>query len=364
MPPNAPSFGSQEYWDARFTANSNPFEWLEAPTVFDSYLVEALSATGDSNPQLLHIGCGTSLLSYHLRAHVKDPGQIHNLDYSEVAVEIGKKREVDIYKEHPMLEDEKHGEVGYGSTSHKVKPVDIQSSGGQVEEPSQAQQQATTATKGSYMRWSAADLLGPFSLLKACQPSSYSIIVDKSTSDSIACSDDLYVPLPYPVSTTRQTAASASKPTKSPEPIHPLHIMAVHLALIAKPKARWISLSYSLDRFPFLPESSQKAASSPLSFQEAVDSKSTTHSVMPADEGSEEDSCSEYELDDIPRKIIEGGFPDPSRLWKLAGKYPIEAPPPADSTHGNNGAATAHRPKIMHCIYVLERTEVKLHVKN
>jgi hypothetical protein len=82
MPPKVPvpSFGSQDYWNTRFMANSNPFEWLEAPTVLDPFLVDALNTTADPDPRLLHIGCGTSLLSYHLRAHVKNPAQIHNVD--------------------------------------------------------------------------------------------------------------------------------------------------------------------------------------------------------------------------------------------------------------------------------------------
>jgi len=356
MPPKVPSFGSQEYWDKRFTADSNPFEWLEVPTVLDQYLVDALSATSDANPQLLHIGCGTSLLSYHLRAHVKDPAQIHNLDYSEVAVEIGRKREVDIYKEHIVLGEGRGEHAGHGAILHDAEPEKLASSGGRVEEASEAQQRASLAPEHSYMRWSAADLLDPFSILKACQPSSYSLIVDKSTCDSIACSDDLYVPLPYPVSTTTQNSASIAMKTESPEPIHPLHIMAVHLALVAKPKARWICLSYSLDRFPFL-------SKSPPKVPYGAETGTTAPSTLPAEEEDPDDSDPEYDLDDIPENIIKGGFPNPSLLWKLAGKYPIEAPA-AEPPSGHNATATIHRPKIWHFIYVLERTDVKLHIRN
>ncbi|KAF2691069.1 hypothetical protein K458DRAFT_438773 [Lentithecium fluviatile CBS 122367] len=270
MPPKAPSYGSHEYWDARFTANANPFEWLEAPNVLDPYLSEALRATTDSDPRLLHIGCGTSLLSFHLRAHVNNPGTIHNVDYSEVAVRVGRQREVDLFK------------------------------------AERASHQDQTPFQPSYMRWSGADLLNPSSLLKACPPSTYSTVVDKSTSDSIACSDDLYVPLPYHI-TISPKLASPSALTLSPEPIHPLHVLAIHLALVTKPKARWVSLSYSNDRYP--------------------------------------------------------GFPDPSLFWKLVGKYDIEPPPPAEPPNDNNGTTTVHRPKVFHWIYVMERTDVNLYVR-
>jgi hypothetical protein len=217
--------------------------------------------------------------------------------------------------------------------------VDLSSAGGRVKEASKARQEALVESASSSMRWSAVNLLDPTSLLKACPPSSYSLIVDKSTCDSIACSDDLYVPLPYSITTFPHAASSASV-TESSEPLHPLHVMAVHLALLAKPKARWVSLSYSIDRFPFLPAAAQ------------------------AKEISAKGSEQELDLDDIPDKIIESGFPDPSRLWKLIGKYPVEAPPSAEASSGENASAMTHRPKVMHYIYVLERTNVELHISN
>ncbi|KAF2255595.1 hypothetical protein BU26DRAFT_412777 [Trematosphaeria pertusa] len=297
MPPAPPSFGSREYWEKRFTSNSNPFEWLEAPTALDPYLVAALKETTEPELELLHIGCGTSLLSYHLRAHVPNPEHIHNLDYSEVAIEVGRKRE---------------------RQTSKSPPPDAQ-------EPRSA----------SYMRWSAANLLDYSSLLEACKPSAYSIIVDKSTSDSIACSEDLVVPLPYHITATPNPASNPNL-TESPEPLHPLHILGVHLALLTKPKARWISLSYSMDRYPFIPL--------------------PPPTPLPARSGTGDASTPAYESEPIPTPT---GFPDPSTLWTLIGKYDIEVPQP-QSPSGSNGSTTTHRPKVMHWVYVLERTNVKV----
>lgn len=96
----------------------------------------------------------------------------------------------------------------------------------------------------------STNLLDYASILQACQTSAYSIIVDKSTSASIACSDDLYVPLSY-----HNVAASHQRTettvTELPKPCHTLHIVAVHLALFTKPGCRWISLYHSTDRYSF-----------------------------------------------------------------------------------------------------------------
>ncbi|KAF2651935.1 hypothetical protein K491DRAFT_605901 [Lophiostoma macrostomum CBS 122681] len=275
MPPQQPSYGSQEYWNKHFTSNSSPFEWLEAPTALDPYIVDALENIDDQGQRILHIGSGTSLLSYHLRTFVKDPEGIHNLDYSDVAVELGKQRELEIFD----VEEQLHG-------------------------PDEA--------KSKYMRWSSVDLLSYSCLLETCKPYRYSVIVDKSTSDSIACADDVYVPLPYPISTNTPEESTLQK-AKSPEPIHPLSILAIHLALVTKPQARWISLSYSQDRYPFL--------ENPPPFAH--------------------------------------GPPNPSKLWRLLSKHEIEVSEEPTS----NGAVTTHRPKVLHWVYVLERTELKVYTR-
>ncbi|KAF1974961.1 hypothetical protein BU23DRAFT_459887 [Bimuria novae-zelandiae CBS 107.79] len=301
MPSAPPSFGSQEYWNKRFTANSHPFEWLEAPNVLDPYIVDALRGSRGPDPQLLHIGCGTSLLSYHMRAHVEKPGQIHNVDYSDVASDVGRKREAEIFNADALVEEKS---------------------------------QNSDACTPSYMRWSTADLLDHSSILKACEPSSYSVIVDKSTSDSIACSDDIYVPLPYHVVTSIEDFSNTVL-TQSSEPLHPLHILAVHLALATKPGGRWISLSYSTDRYPFL--------KSPLTEPTPETSQTAMNSASLPLQGTNQD-----------------GFPDPSTLWRLVGKYEIEPQAPSKSSPGHG---ITHRPKVLHWIYVLERTDVPLFVR-
>ncbi|KAH7114485.1 hypothetical protein B0J11DRAFT_444940 [Dendryphion nanum] len=280
-----PAFGSQQYWNARFTSNPNPFEWLHPPDSLDLYLENAVQVAKEECPKILHIGCGTSLLSYHLRNHVNDPELIHNLDYSQVAIDAGREREMDLCANE---EESKQGSTNL---------PDIKS-----------------------MRWSAADLLNYSSLLGVCDRGTYSIIVDKSTSDSIACADDINVPLPYPVNTFPLT----SPLEESLEPVDPLHILAVHIALLAKPKARWLCLSYSTDRYPFLQNS----------YTISQDTK--------------------FDLDNISAT----GFPDPAKLWKIVARDEIEVL----QTEGEAGTDITHRPKIVDWMYVLERTDVPLYV--
>ncbi|KAF2733183.1 hypothetical protein EJ04DRAFT_277634 [Polyplosphaeria fusca] len=341
MPPQPPPFGAQQYWEDRFSADTNPFEWLQAPTALDPYLVTALKETPHERPELLHIGCGTSLLSYHLRTHVKDPEQIHNLDYSEAAIRLGRKRELDIYN----LEDSGQMQpVAYGhapdiqdrASHHSNGPINISS-------------------KHTYMRWTSANLLSHTSLLQTCKPNTYSLIVDKSTSDSIACADDFHVPLPYPIGTS-DSRYDTSHLRETSEPVYPLHILGIHMALLAKPNAQWITLSYSSDRYPFLELPPSAPDSNPTGEAPAVAGGTK-------DSERETDRCNselDIDFDDIPLKIIESGLPDPGVLWRLQSKYEIEVP----QQPASGGGSVTHKPKVIHWVYVLQRTDVPVFVRD
>ncbi|KAF1915046.1 hypothetical protein BDU57DRAFT_517830 [Ampelomyces quisqualis] len=279
-----PSYGSQEYWNQRFKSESEPFEWLEAPHMLDPFLHDALSATKDPRPKILHIGCGTSELSYHLQTLVATPDQIHNLDYSDIAIDLGRKREkelcgMDRFEDYHILD---------GATR-------------------------------TCMKWDTVDMLNHKSLLGACKPGEYSIIVDKSTADCIACTEDVRTPLPYPVDVPSQGLLDLSV-RETPEPLHPLHILAVHLALVARPGARWIALSYSEDRFPF------------------VDGLYSSRPHIP-------------------------GFPDTGSLWKLLDKHEIDGGRAQQTTYTNAVGTIVHQPKVLHWVYIMQRTEVPLAIR-
>ncbi|EOA82283.1 hypothetical protein ACJQWK_05512 [Exserohilum turcicum] len=278
-----PSFGSQEYWDDRFTTNADPFDWLEEPNALDPYLASVLDTCHVAKPELLHIGCGTSLLSFHLRSHVDRPGQVHNLDYSDVAIQIGKAREEEIYQC-----ESKRGP--------NARAADL-----------------------PCMRWDTVDLLEHKSLLRVCKRSSYSVVVDKSTSDAIACSQDIHVPLPYPAA-IRSYATADLDSTAPHDPIHPLVVMMVNLALVTRPRARWIALSYSRERFDCLDPSS----------------------------------------DAVPRNVA---FPHPADLWRLVERREVDDVelPMQDDMRGDS---VTHRPKVCNFVYLLERTDVPLFLRS
>ncbi|KAF2622189.1 hypothetical protein BU25DRAFT_495295 [Macroventuria anomochaeta] len=209
MPPKAkaPSFGSQDYWDQRFTTNTAPFDWLSAPEALDPVITEALGSIDDAAPEILHIGCGSSLLSQHLKTHVRRAQQVHNVDYSRVVIEAEELRE-------------------------------MMSMNGNVV---------------ACTRWSAVDLLDYTSLIGACDLSKYSVVIDKSTSDAISCAEDVLCSLPYAVSSKQRESTDRMVEVELKEiPVHPLELMAVHLALVTKPGARWLSLSYTSERYTFL----------------------------------------------------------------------------------------------------------------
>lgn len=168
------------------------------------------------------------------------------------------------------------------------------------------------------MRWSAVDLLDYNSVVKTCGQHTYSVIIDKSTSDAVSCADDVVCSLPYAV-TTKQCTVTREKVEVEPSKVrvYSLRVMAVHLAIVAKPGAKWVSLSYSAERFSIL-----------------------------------EKTAANIQKDDAS----EAGIPDPRLLWTIVGKHQIEAKQQEDS--GVNGVT--YRPKVYHWVYVLQRTSVPL----
>lgn len=266
--PRAPSFGSHDYWDRRFTTNTAPFDWLTAPQALDPFISAALASTTEPQPHILHIGCGSSVLSAHLKTHVGHARQVHNVDYSQVVIAAEREREMQVSK------GEGEGEA--------------------------------------CARWDAVDVLDCGALLDVCKPGEYAVIVDKSTSDAVSCADDVVCTLPYAVSTAAQDAVVDVQPRQ--RAVHALHLMAVHLALVAKPGARWIALSYTAERYPFL-----------------------AHGADTAD----------------------AGIPDPSLLWTVVGQHQIEADEMAEDKSG-----VTHRPKVYHYAYMLERSSTPLFFHN
>jgi hypothetical protein len=98
--------------------------------------------------------------------------------------------------------------------------------------------------------------------------------------------------------------------------IHPVCILAVHLAALTRPGGSWIAFSYSATRFDCL------------------------YNDEDADEGYVE----------TKRKRM---IPDPAKLWKMEEKE--------ERVVNDVVVEGVCRPKISHWLYVLQRTELEIY---
>ena len=203
------SFGDRAYWDARYEKRSDGFDWLLPATCMDDHITRAIKVAGRPSPRILHLGCGTSTLSYHLRKFVERPEQIHNVDFSGPAIEVCRVKEKELF-----------GAKGDG-----------------------------------VMEWSVLDLLLSEQIVQLASHGDrtppYDVVVDKSTCDSVCCADDLPIP---PASLIRAGHPSTIAGPESHEgpvtkAIHPLDLLGIHIAYLTPPGTQWVALSYSKDRF-------------------------------------------------------------------------------------------------------------------
>jgi EEF1A lysine methyltransferase 4 len=291
-----PSFADQEYWDLRFRKDPCTFDWLLPASVVREVVAGVLEKA--PSPRILHIGCGTSELSFHLRFLVPKAGQVCNVDYSPAAVEAGIMAEVD----RMVAEGKSHED------RMDWRQVDLLSG---------------TAVEGlmATYKGSGAGEGGPFG------PGLFSVIVDKSTSDAISCGEDVKVELPYRFRTeTPQGPQDAL--IRSTASVHPLHVLAIHLAALAVPgEGRWIAISYTDDRFPFFPPFPRSKADGLL--DEAITSRR---------------------------------FPHPGVLWRLEDKWKVKIPQEiVGIREGVSGDGDGvKRPEVFHWVHVLGRTDVTL----
>jgi hypothetical protein len=278
-PWNPPPYASESYWEQKYLNSPQPFDWLLPARV----LIERISNHLNSYPggsNILHIGCGQSDLSFALRKAISDPSRtIDNADFSATAIEWGRQQEKRI------------GSIGP-------------------------------------MRWIYASLLS-FSSVCAAFERPYAIIVDKSTCDSIACGDNVEINTPFPLAIRDETLAAGTHPghprkdqasTGAMLSIHPLLVLAAHLAFLTDSGGKWIALSFSPERFHFL-------------------------------HGEPDEESDDLET------LLEHGFPDVRQLWELEETIQIDT----EERHKND--SPVHRPKILYYLYIVRRTEVELHVR-
>ena len=262
-----PSFSEAAYWDKRFTENTEAFDWLLPEKCFDDEIDQLRGARGvDTGYEVLHIGSGTSMLSFHLSRIVPPGSAIRHVDFSQEGIEWGRRKEKEI---------------------------------------------CTDLNTKTTMTWQQVALLSPQSLLAAVKPHSTNLIIDKSTSDAVSCGPDVIV---HP--------SQLERPDEIPTKVHPLHILALNLAIIARPGARWLCLSYSKERFPWIP----------MLF-------APHHDPLP------------------------DGVPCPGTYWKLLLKKEIQTEEEVQEKYRKFAGDGVHRMVNTHYMYVLERTEEVLEVE-
>ncbi|KAF2233584.1 hypothetical protein EV356DRAFT_435772, partial [Viridothelium virens] len=312
-----PQFSSKSYWNTRFTDSPTSFDWLLPASTLDPLLRTTLASHADPPfPQILHIGCGTSWLSFHLRAHVAHPSQVLNLDFSETAIALGRAKEADLYPE-------EHAEPD-ALSSAEAWQRDGSSEIGAREE-------------GGGMRWATADLLSFGSLVEAVggttAASRFSVVLDKSTSDAVACAESIPAadallgmdaamldPEAYARVVELQDRESELK--RGGDLLDPMIVLALHLAAVTVAGGTWIAVSHSRERFWFL-----EGGTDPR-----VD---------------ESDGAREYA--ERPSEL------DPKRFWRVERKEALDAP---GSDERSNGAV--HPPRIQHWLYLLIRSNKSL----
>lgn len=94
----AVDFDKQSYWHARFAKESS-FEWLTSSDIFMSLLEPHITHIKPSSP-VLNIGSGTSDLHNHLRA--RGITNVTNLDYEPLAAQRGAQLEEQAFGEARM----------------------------------------------------------------------------------------------------------------------------------------------------------------------------------------------------------------------------------------------------------------------
>jgi EEF1A lysine methyltransferase 4 len=284
-----PSFGALEYWEQRFRQNDKAFDWLLPSAQVRDIAAEVIAEAPQCPTRILHIGCGTSDLSTELRSLVRHGGQVCNVDYSQAAVEAGE--------------------------AQKVKRLDT------IAPPSLER----------LCLWRQADLLALPDIERLLYDSDadgrlFTVIIDKGTSDSIACANNVEISLPYPmIARDSKGSDHGTEGHVEKARVHPLNLLAVHLAaLVAPGTGRWLAVSYTNDRFPFFPAGAKTEADGLLT-----------------------------------EETLAAGLPDPARLWNLHQKWRVKA---AHEENIDSDTSTVHRPEVWHWIYVLARTDVEVDV--
>lgn len=269
-----PRYEQWSYWNDRFQSESH-FEWLGdgVYTILPHLLVFLMSHP--TPPRLLHIGAGSSWLSHRVLDTYRgvygkdvDASRIVNLDYSE---EIVRQR--------------LSAQVVDGSCGPQIQWI-----------------------RADALQWKdLSSVLASWGDGEKNLAGHFEVILDKSTSDCIACVDDIALEEPTVANPLLSPFLEANPSLKIE--VSPMEMLALNLACLTPPGAIWIALSFSERRFEFLLQATRL-------------SKPSLHVSLA-----------------------------PERFWAVKM---------VDAVNAHPGVLQdgVHSPEIKHYVYVLERTSI------
>lgn len=297
-PPNPPAFSDLKYWDDRFSTTSTPFDWLVSANSLDSLVLASIRSISGERCKILHIGCGSSELSFRLGELAGTREDVWNTDYSRVVIEQGQ-----------AIEEERLSPTPPASSS---TVLDAGPSATGLHEPP------------GRMHWKVLDLLSQVSITAfhtETQSAFFDLLVDKSTSDAISCGPDL----PRP-----GLGASMNSRSTHSMMLHPLELLALNLARLTRPGGRWICISYSSDRFGFLHQGTSSRTRS--------GNDGSTLRELGASRYWRLEHKEEIEVEIQPERAVDAGIPE----------------------GGVTARSPVFRPKQVNYSYILVRTDVLL----
>lgn len=223
MPHQPPDYESQEYWENRFKTETH-FEWLGDGhgTIIPALRAHLLSQPKTNNlpPLCLHIGAGVSTL--------------HN----------------DILQEYHSV---------FKKTFDKPVIVNTDFASEAVKRGNQVEQ-----SRGPEVSWEQADLLQWKDMLAlkekvlSREGRKFDLVVDKSTTDAVTCGENMTFTKKISDGSPKDTHPLIDHEVAQYDAdtvcIHPVEVLALHLASLVEPGGVWLSLSYSADRFMFFEE--------------------------------------------------------------------------------------------------------------
>ena len=225
------SYHDASYWETRFTSDSREvdgFEWLSSSSPLLSLLPPSLLLSSPP-AQILHIGVGTSRLSLDLLRYWREhsPGDwkqraraVVNVDFSPTS-------------------------IAFQRTAERAFLSDLGELPNDDEED------------GTLMQYDVVDLLNWSDVHRKLGAHRFTVVLDKSTTDSISTGSD--VPLTHPPATTSGSTEE--------DKVHPAltqlaemyrgkaagvattQVLGIHLGAVTTHDAIWLCHSYSSDRW-------------------------------------------------------------------------------------------------------------------